>query len=147
VTAKVKERWNTHRTHPNARQVVPLPRVLIDPPTQPAVPLPRVHAAPPVDDCCMVSVVVKNRLYILRRRLLDPNCRLLGIRPCARGYMCPPARSPIIYLRMKMKSTVTGTTPGPGQQASCRRQCLRASTSPNQVLKSRGQRWQAENYR
>ncbi len=60
-------------------------------------------------------VVVKNRLYILRRRLLDLDCRLLGIRPHARGNTGPPVRGPIIYLRMKMKSTVTGTTPGPRQ--------------------------------
>ncbi len=53
--AKAKEQRNTHRTHPNACRAVPLPRVLIDPPTQPAVPLPRVQAAPPVDDCCVVS--------------------------------------------------------------------------------------------
>ncbi len=55
ATAKAKEQWNTHRTHPNARQVVPLPRVLMDPSTQPAVPLPRVQATPTVDDCCMVG--------------------------------------------------------------------------------------------
>ncbi len=59
-------------------------------------------------------VVVKDRLYILRRRLLDPDCRLLGIRPRARGNMGPTARGPIIYPRMTMKSTVMGTTPGPG---------------------------------
>jgi hypothetical protein len=53
--AKAKEQQNTHRTHPNARQAVPLPRVLINLPTQPAVPLPRVQAAPPVDDCCVVG--------------------------------------------------------------------------------------------
>ncbi len=58
-------------------------------------------------------VVMKDRLYILQRRLLDPDCRLLGMRPCARGTMGPPVRGPIIYPRMKMKSTVTGTTPGP----------------------------------
>jgi hypothetical protein len=55
ATAKKKEQRNTHRTHPNARRVVPLPRVLIDPHTQPAVPLPRVQAAPPVDDCRVVG--------------------------------------------------------------------------------------------
>ncbi len=55
ATAKAKEQWNTHRTHPNACRAVPLPRVLIEPPTQPAVPLPRVQAAPTVDDCCVVG--------------------------------------------------------------------------------------------
>jgi hypothetical protein len=55
ATAKAKEQRNTHRTHPNARRAVPLPRVLIDPHTQPAVPLPRVQAAPPVDDCSVVG--------------------------------------------------------------------------------------------
>jgi hypothetical protein len=53
--AKAKEQRNTHRTHPNARRAVPLPRVLIDPPTQPAAPLPRVQATPTVDDCCVVG--------------------------------------------------------------------------------------------
>ncbi len=53
--ATAKEQQNTHRTHPDARQVVPLPRVLIDPPTQPAIPLPRVQAAPTVDDCHVVG--------------------------------------------------------------------------------------------
>ncbi len=60
-------------------------------------------------------VVVKDRLYILQRRLLDPDCRFLGIRPRARGNTGPSAWGPIIYPRMKMKSTVTGTTPSPGQ--------------------------------
>jgi hypothetical protein len=55
ATAKAKEQRNTHRTHPNACRAVPLPRVLIDPPTQPAIPLPRVQATPTVDDCCMVG--------------------------------------------------------------------------------------------
>ena len=55
ATAKAKEQQNTHRTHPNARRAVPIPRVLIDPPTQPAIPLPRVQAAPPVDDCRVVG--------------------------------------------------------------------------------------------
>jgi hypothetical protein len=55
ATAKANEQWNTHRTHPNARGAVPLPRVLIDPPTQPAIPLPRVQATPKVDDCCVVG--------------------------------------------------------------------------------------------
>jgi hypothetical protein len=53
--AKAKEQRNTHRTHPNARRGVPLPRALIDPPTQSAVPLPRVQANPPVDDCPVVG--------------------------------------------------------------------------------------------
>jgi hypothetical protein len=55
ATAKAKEQRNTHHTHPNARRAVPLPRVLINPPTQPAVPLPRVQTAPTVDDCCVVG--------------------------------------------------------------------------------------------
>ncbi len=55
ATAKAKEQQNTHCTHPNARRVVPLPRLLINPPTQPAVPLPRVQADPTVDDCHVVG--------------------------------------------------------------------------------------------
>jgi hypothetical protein len=37
ATAKAKEQRNTHCTHPNARRAVPLPKVLINPHTQPAV--------------------------------------------------------------------------------------------------------------
>ncbi len=55
ATAKAKEQQNTHRIHPNAHQAVPLPRALIDLPTQPAIPLSRVQAAPPVDNCCVVG--------------------------------------------------------------------------------------------
>jgi hypothetical protein len=51
VMAKAKEQQNQHhRTHPNARQVVPLPRVVNKPPVQPTIPLPKVQAAPAVDD-------------------------------------------------------------------------------------------------
>jgi hypothetical protein len=50
--AKAKEQRNQHRTHPNAHQAVPLPRMVNEPPVQP-VPLPRVQAAPAVDDCCI----------------------------------------------------------------------------------------------
>jgi hypothetical protein len=55
ATVKAKEQWNIHCTHPNAHRVAPLPRVLINPHTQPAVPLPRLQATPPVDDCRVVG--------------------------------------------------------------------------------------------
>ncbi len=115
ATAKAKEQQNTHHTHTNARRAVPLPRVLINLHTQPAVP--PFQGCRPLPQWMIVEwwvVVVKDRLYILQCRLLDPDCRLLGIRPCARGNTGPPARGPIIHPRMKMESTVTGTTPGPG---------------------------------
>jgi hypothetical protein len=50
ATAKAKEQWNHHRTHPNARQTVPLPRVANKPPPPLTAPLPRVQAAPTLED-------------------------------------------------------------------------------------------------
>ena len=48
--AKAKEQWNTLRTHPNACQAVPLPRVVDRPPILES-PLPRVPVAPAEADC------------------------------------------------------------------------------------------------
>jgi hypothetical protein len=48
--AKAKEQWNNLRTHSNARQAVPLPRV-VDRPPIPASPLPRVPIALAEADC------------------------------------------------------------------------------------------------
>jgi hypothetical protein len=70
ATAKAKEQRNTHRTHPNARRAVPLPRVLINPHTQPAVPLPRVQAAPPVDDCCVVGGGIERQIVHTPRQIV-----------------------------------------------------------------------------
>jgi hypothetical protein len=56
ATAKAKEQWNQHCTHPTARQVVPLPRVVNNPPVLLVVPLPRVLASPTVKDCCVGGV-------------------------------------------------------------------------------------------
>ncbi len=49
--ANAKEQRNHHRTHPTTRRVVPLPRVVNEPPVPLVVPLPRVQASPTVDDC------------------------------------------------------------------------------------------------
>ncbi len=133
TTAKAKEQLNTHCTHPNACQAVPLPRMLINPSTNQPYPFQGCRLLPEWVIVAWWVVVVRGRL--------------LGIRPCTRGNTGPPARDPIIYHRMKMKSTATGTTPGLGRQVSCRRQCLHALTSPNQISKSWRQRWQAKNYR
>ncbi len=54
--AKAKEQRNQHHTHPTARRVVPLPRVVTDPPVPLVVPLPRVPASPTVEDCCVGGV-------------------------------------------------------------------------------------------
>jgi len=51
--AKAKEQWNHHRTHPNSRRAVPLPRVDYEPPAQQAVQIPRVQET--LDDCCIVG--------------------------------------------------------------------------------------------
>jgi hypothetical protein len=56
ATTKAKEQRNQHRTHPTACRVVPLPRVVNNPPVPPVVPLPRVPASPTVEDCCVGGV-------------------------------------------------------------------------------------------
>jgi hypothetical protein len=50
--AMAKEQQNNLRTHPNACQAVPLPRVVIRPPI-PASPLPRMPIAIAKADCCV----------------------------------------------------------------------------------------------
>jgi hypothetical protein len=54
--AKAKEQQNHHQTHPNARQMVPLPRVANEPLAPLTAPLPRVQAAPALEDCCIGCV-------------------------------------------------------------------------------------------
>ncbi len=49
--AKAKEQWNLHQTHPNTRQMVPLPRVANKPLAPLTAPLPRGQAAPTLEDC------------------------------------------------------------------------------------------------
>ena len=49
--ATAKEQRNQHRTHPNSRRAVPLPRVDNEPPARQAVPIPRVQDNPTADDC------------------------------------------------------------------------------------------------
>ncbi len=56
ATTKAKEQQNQHCTHPTARQAVPLPRVVTNPPIPLVVPLPRVPASPTVEDCCIGGV-------------------------------------------------------------------------------------------
>ncbi len=56
--AMTKEQWNNLRTHPNARQAVPLPRVVDRPPIL-ASPLPRAPVAP-VEAYCHVRGVGKS---------------------------------------------------------------------------------------
>jgi hypothetical protein len=50
ATAKTKEQLNNLQTHPNARQAVPIPRVVNRPPI-PGSPLPRMLVAPAEADC------------------------------------------------------------------------------------------------
>ncbi len=54
--AKAKEQRNHHRTHPNARQTMPLPRVVNKPSVPLTAPLPRVQVAPASEDCCVGCV-------------------------------------------------------------------------------------------
>ncbi len=53
--AKAKEQWNNLQSHPNARQAIPLPRVVHRPPI-PASPLPRVPVNPKEADCHVRNV-------------------------------------------------------------------------------------------
>jgi hypothetical protein len=76
--AKAKEQRNTHRTHPNAHRGVPLPRVLIDPPTQPAVPLPKVQAAPPVDDCRVVGGGSERQIVHTLMQIVGSRLQIVG---------------------------------------------------------------------
>jgi hypothetical protein len=123
--AKTKEQWNMHCTHPNARRAVPLPRVLIDPPTQPAVLLPRVQAAPTVDDCRMVGGGSEKQI--------------VGDKTPRQGKHGPPSAGPNYISQDEDEEHSHGYN-------TRSRTTLRASTSPNQISKFWQQRWQAENY-
>jgi hypothetical protein len=67
--AKAKEQWNTHRTYHFQG------RSLIRPLNQP-YPFQRCRLLPQWMIVAWWVVVVKDRLYILQRRLFDPDCRL-----------------------------------------------------------------------
>jgi hypothetical protein len=112
ATAKAKEQRITHRTHPNARRAAPLPRVLINPHTQPAVPLPRVQAAPPVEDCRVVGGGNEKQIVHTPMQIVGSQLQIVGEMTPRQGKHGPPRGGPIIYPRMKMKSTVMGITPG-----------------------------------
>jgi hypothetical protein len=94
ATAKVKEQWNTHRTHPNARQAVPLTRVLINLPTQPAVPLPRVQAAPPVDDCHVVGGGSERQIAHTPTQINGSRLQIVGDKIPRRGKHGPSSAGP-----------------------------------------------------
>jgi hypothetical protein len=94
ATAQAKEQQNTHRTHPNAHRVVPLPRVLINPHTQPAVPLPRVQAAPPVDDCCVVSGGSERQIVHTPTQIVGSQLQIVGDKTPCQGKHGPPHAGP-----------------------------------------------------
>ncbi len=94
ATAKAKEQRNTHRTHPNARRAVPLPRVLINPHTQPAVPLPRVQAAPPVDDCRMVGGGSERQIVHTPMQIVGSQLQIVGDKTPRQGKHGPPSAGP-----------------------------------------------------
>jgi hypothetical protein len=94
ATVKAKEQWNTHRTHPNAYRAVPLPRVLIDPHTQPAVPLPRVQAAPPVDDCCVVGGGSERQIVHTPTQIVGSQLQIVGDNTPRQGKHGPPSTGP-----------------------------------------------------
>jgi hypothetical protein len=92
--AKATEHWNTHRTHPNTRRAVPLPRVLIDPHTQPAVPLPRVQAAPPVDDCRVVGGGSERQIVHTPTQIVGSRLQIVGEKTPRQGKHGPPSTGP-----------------------------------------------------
>ncbi len=92
--AKAKEQRNTHRTHPNARRAVPLPRVLINPHTQPAVPLPRVQAAPPVDDCHVVGGGSDRQIVHTPTQIVGSRLQIVGDKTPCQGKHGPPSAGP-----------------------------------------------------
>jgi hypothetical protein len=94
ATAKAKEQLNTHRTHPNARRAVPLPRVLINLHTQPAVPFPRVQAAPLVDDCCVVGGGSERQIVHTLRQIVGSRLQIVGDKTLRQGKLGPPSAGP-----------------------------------------------------
>ncbi len=94
ATAKAKEQQNTHHTHPNARQAVPLPRVLIDPSTQLAVPLTRVQAAPPVDDCCVVGGGSERQIVQTPTQIIGSRLQIVGDKTPRQGKHGPSSTGP-----------------------------------------------------
>ncbi len=93
ATAKAKEQWNTHRTHPYARRAVPLPRVLINLHT-PAVPLPRVQAAPPVDDCHVVGGGSERQIVHTPMQIVGSQLQIVGDKTPCQGKHGPPSTGP-----------------------------------------------------
>jgi hypothetical protein len=94
ATAKAKEQRNTHRTHPNTRKAVPLPRVLTNPPTQPTVPLPRVQAAPPVEDCCVVGGGCEKQMVHTPTKIVGSRLQIVGDKTPRQGKHGPPSLGP-----------------------------------------------------
>jgi hypothetical protein len=94
ATAKAKEQLNTHRTHPNARRAVPLPRVLIDLHTQPAVPLPTVQATPPVDDRHVVGGGSERQIVHTPTQTVGSRLQIVGDKTSRQGKHGPPSVGP-----------------------------------------------------
>ncbi len=94
ATTKAKEQQNTHRTHPNACRAVPLPRVLINPHTQPAVSLPRVQAAPSVDDCRVVGGGSERQIVHTPTQVVGSQLQIVGDKTPRQGKHGPPSAGP-----------------------------------------------------
>jgi hypothetical protein len=125
--AKAKEQLNQYCTHPSYLREVPIPRVEHEAPARQAVPIPRAQATPTADDCRVVGG--KSRLQIVE--FGTPNQEKKG----------PPARGQITSRKTTTKNSRSGTIHGPGLQASCRKQCWHASTSPNQLSNCQHKNW------
>jgi hypothetical protein len=116
ATARAKGQQNTHRTQPNARRVMSLPRVLITPPTQLAVPLPRVQAAPPMDDCRIVGGARERQIANTPAQIVGPRLQIVEGTTSRQEKYGPPSARPNYILqddnndRQHMYNTRSQTT-------------------------------------
>jgi hypothetical protein len=94
ATARAKEQRNAHRTQPQACRAIPLPRVLIEPPTQLAIPLPRVEAAPPVDDCCIADGGREGQITNTPTQIVQPQLQIVKGTTSRQEKHGPPSARP-----------------------------------------------------
>jgi hypothetical protein len=142
ATKAATMREREQQTHPTLRQPVPLPRVVDRPPTQ-AVPVPRVPIAHSEADCCIrlvdgsVQIVESTTSWQGNHKppAARPPTQIVGSRlqifedvTPHQGNHGPPSARPITSPKKRMPNHREGTTSDRKQQASCKRQCLHAST-------------------
>ncbi len=158
-----REQRNENRTHPAARRAVPPPRV-----EQPTAPLPRVHI-PTVDDCRVLGGRRQIETPPTKLQTVNTPMQIESVTP-HQGKHGPPSMRPSTMQIVNTPTQIENVTPhrgkhgppsartkrtknsgvikpDPEHEASCRRQCWRASTSPIQTLLCRRKKWQVESSR